>query len=104
LVPGGHGVANGRLRANFSEADWVGEQTGGIEQLFFLRRLAQEVDRDWPAVLEHLEALRRVLINRSRMLANVTLDAENWAALRPGLDELLGALPAVAAERVAWTR
>ncbi|NLD73728.1 MAG: peptidase M16 [Chloroflexi bacterium] len=103
LVPGGHGVANGRLRANYSEADWLGEQTGGIEQLFFLRRLAQEIDSDWFAVLERLETLRGILLNRSGMLANVTLDAENWATLRPGLEALLDALPATEVERAAWT-
>src|SRR6266508_4531178 len=48
LIPGGHGVVNTRLRANFNEADWATEQIGGVSYLFFLRRLAQEVDADWP--------------------------------------------------------
>jgi Zn-dependent M16 (insulinase) family peptidase len=30
LAPGGHGVVNTRLRANFNEADWAAEQIGGV--------------------------------------------------------------------------
>ena len=32
LIPGGHIVVNNRLRARFSEADWVAEQINGLEQ------------------------------------------------------------------------
>src|SRR5690606_16209911 len=38
LTPGGHSVVDGRLRAGFSTASWAGEQMGGLEHLFFLRR------------------------------------------------------------------
>jgi presequence protease len=59
LVPSGHIVVNNRLRARFSEADWVSEQIHGLEHLFFLRRLAEEIEKDWEAVLAKLETLRR---------------------------------------------
>jgi hypothetical protein len=44
-----------------SEADWLAEQTSGVAYLFFLRRLAEEVDRDWPAVCARLEQVRDAL-------------------------------------------
>jgi len=92
LVPGGHGVVNRRLRARFSEADWVSEQMNGISQLFFLRELAGMLENDWPSVLQKLEALRTALISHENMLANVTLDAANWKDFQPQLETLLGDL------------
>ncbi len=93
LIPNGHRVVNARLRARFSEADWAAEQMGGIEHLFFLRKLADEIEQDWPSVLEKLETVRRLLINRSTSIANVTVDAESFAAFSPQLDSFLEALP-----------
>ncbi len=94
LVPGGHAVVNGRLRARFSEAAWVSEQVNGLENLFFLRQLAEDIEKDWAAVLEKLETVRRLLINRRGMLANVTLDAASYASFQPQLASFIKDIPA----------
>ena len=94
LIPGGHQVVNGRLRAKFNEADWASEQMGGITQLFFLRQLSQDVEADWPGVLAKLEAVRQHLLNRSQMICNVTLDDENWAQFQPQLHDFISTMPA----------
>ncbi len=94
LVPGGHAVVNRRLRARFSEADWVAEQINGLDNLFFVRKLAEEIEKDWPSVLEKLETIRRLLINRKAMIVNVTLDADNMKAFSPQLESFIEALPA----------
>jgi presequence protease len=93
LIPRGHGVVASRLRAKFSPSHWVDEITDGIDYLFFLRRLANEVMTNWSEVLEKLEAVRSLLINRSRMICNVTLDETNWAAVQPQLQAFLASLP-----------
>jgi Zn-dependent M16 (insulinase) family peptidase len=93
LIPGGHRVVNNRLRARFSEADWVAEQIGGLENLFFLRRLAEEIEKDWDAVLAKLEETRRLLIHRGGMVVNVTTDANSYRTIAPGLENLLNNLP-----------
>jgi len=93
LIPGGHRVVNQRLRARFNEADWVAEQIGGLEHLFFLRKLAVQVDADWSGVLANLEAVRANLITRANVIANITLDAENWQGMQPQLAEFLEQLP-----------
>ena len=80
LVPGGHAIVNTRLRALFDEAGWAGEQIGGVDYLFFLRQLSEAVDKDWPSVLEKLETMRSILVNRSSMLLNVTLDQKTGPA------------------------
>ena len=103
LIPGGHSVVHTRLGAQFDEAGWVSEQMGGVEQLFFLRKLAALVDQDWPAVLAQLERLRRTLISRDALLANATLDASDWTAFQPKLERLVAALPLAISQRAAWT-
>lgn len=103
LLPGGHGVVNTRLRANFNEADWAAEQIGGVSYLFFLRQLAQTVDADWPAVQGALEQIRATLINRSTMLCNITTDADAWAGFAPLLVEFLHALPSLPAVAERWS-
>jgi Zn-dependent M16 (insulinase) family peptidase len=104
LVPNGHVVALRRLRAAFDEADWAAEQLSGTDYLLFLRSLAERLDADWPAVLERLETVRRTLVNREALLVNVTLDAANFATLRPALVELLAALPSVGPHAAPWDR
>jgi Zn-dependent M16 (insulinase) family peptidase len=94
LVPGGHGFVNTRLRAQFGEAGWATDQMKGIGYLFALRELADDIDKRWKSVLKKLETMRELLINRSALLCNVTLDAERWQAFRPQLEALLSALPA----------
>jgi presequence protease len=103
LLPGGHRLVNSRLRAHFNEAGWVEEQMGGLEALFFLRDLARRVDSDWPGVLEQLETIRRLLVNRNAMLCNATQDAAGWKNSQPLLAAFLEALPAAAAQAVSWT-
>ncbi len=96
LVPGGSGVVNQRLRARLNQADWVSEQMHGIAHLFFLRELAEAIESDWNSVLEKLETLRRLLVNRSALIANVTLDAANWQTFKPQLEGFIERLPVLA--------
>jgi hypothetical protein len=93
LVPSGHGLVNSRLNARLSESGWVSERMGGIAHLFFLRELAEALEKDWSSVLEKLETVRRLLINRAGMIANVTLEQAAWEQFSPGLSSLLGSLP-----------
>ncbi len=104
LTPGGHGVVDGRLRAAYSDASWASEQWGGLDHLFFLRRLVTDLEQDWPGVLEKLEAARAQIVNRRGMVVNVTLDAENWATFEPHLRELVATLPAQVPAHIPWTR
>ena len=93
LVPAGHQIVNSRLRAMFNEADWANEKMSGISQLFFLRSLVKEIEKDWTAVQQRLEELRRIILKRSAMIVNVTLDHENWTVLQPVLKDFLSKLP-----------
>ncbi len=102
LVPAGNSVVATRLHAYFNEADWVAEQMGGLNYLFFLRQVAQDIETDWPGVLQKLEQVRGLVINQNNYLCNVTLDATSYAQIRPQLEQLLAALPAHPAQTVQW--
>lgn len=103
LMPEGHHVVNTRLRAHFNEADWAAEQMSGVSYLFFLRRLAQAVDTDWPTVLATLVQIRRILLNRNAMLCNVTLDEANWSRFEPKLAAFLNTLPIASVRLAGWS-
>ncbi len=104
LTNAGHRFTNTRLRSNFSEAGWASEQTGGISQLFFLRRLVDQIDQEWPRVQERLEEIRQALLNRQAMLCNVTVDAQGWQAFQPQLAAFLAALPAADTRPAVWVQ
>jgi Zn-dependent M16 (insulinase) family peptidase len=103
LVPAGNSFVRSRLAAHFREAGWIGEQIGGISNLFFSRQLARAVDEDWPGVLAALEKIRSTLLTRGGALANVTVDAKGWEKLAPELEAFLAELPNGAPARVAWS-
>lgn len=102
LVPAGHATVASRLKARFSTADWAAEQIGGLDYLFFLRRLAGQIEQDWPSVQATLEAMREALLNRRAMIANITLDRAGWQAVQPAVEAFLGDLPAAERARHAW--
>lgn len=102
LVPSGHSVVGGRLRAAFTEADWLDEEMGGVNYLFFLRRLVTEIEENWPAVLSKLEEVRSALLNRTGMICNVTLDSTNWQQVQPQLQEFIATLPVATLPYPGW--
>jgi Zn-dependent M16 (insulinase) family peptidase len=102
LVPAGHVVVNNRLKSHFSEAGWLKEQTDGIEYLFFLRELAETIKSDWAKVLSDLEEIRNLLITQQGAIGNVTLDADNWATLKPQLGEFFARLPQSETTEQPW--
>jgi Zn-dependent M16 (insulinase) family peptidase len=102
LAPGGHQVVNTRLRAQFNNADWFNENISGISSLLFLRSLINQVENDWPKVLQNLEMVRNTLINRRNMLCNVTLDQDNWREFYPHLVEFLDSLADFPVQPVQW--
>jgi Zn-dependent M16 (insulinase) family peptidase len=102
LIPSGHAYVRDRLRAGLTTAGWADEQMGGIEGLFFVRRLAEQVEHDWPSVLEKLDTVRRALVGRTGMVANVTLDAANWATVQPQLAAFVRDLPEATVASAPW--
>lgn len=102
LTPAGSRFVNLRLRAGYDQAGWLIEQTAGIGYLFFLRKLSELVEHNWPAVLDMLEQIRNVLITRAGMLCNLTIDGSGWQAIQPRLAEFLNTIPIKSLHPAAW--
>jgi len=93
IVPRGHMAVMSRLKARDNEALWLSELMGGIEALFFIRKLAKELETDWPAISQRLENIRKTLINREHMVANVTVDPAAMPGVLQSLEGFIGKLP-----------
>ncbi|MDM8530543.1 insulinase family protein [Anaerolineales bacterium HSG25] len=104
VVPGGHSFVSTRIRARFTEAGWLSEQTGGVSYLFFLRRLVDEVENDWPGVVAKLERIRQIVVNRNAAVCNITIDADNWQQIKPKLTDFMDSLPAQPYQPAEWDR
>ncbi|HHY50102.1 MAG TPA: peptidase M16, partial [Alphaproteobacteria bacterium] len=102
LAGRGNGIVTSRLRAQFNESDWAGEQMGGVSYYFALKELARRIDNDWESVQADLEAMRRELLHRGGMVANVTAEGPAIDALRPRLADFLAGLPESGGEGSGW--
>ncbi len=102
LVPAGSSYVDRRLRSCFNESGWADDQMGGVSYLFFLRQLADQVEEDWGSVVAALERIRKTLVDRAAMLANVTAEPAHWRLLKPQLAEFLAALPRGASAPSPW--
>ena len=102
LAGAGSGLMAGRVTSALHESDWVSEQLGGISQLFFLRKLAQDVVNDWPSVELRLKRIRELLFARAGAVVNVTADAALWTRVKPDVESFLNDLPASAGRPAAW--
>jgi Zn-dependent M16 (insulinase) family peptidase len=102
LVPSGHMLVASRLRARFGAADLASELMGGVEQLFFLRSLAERLESDWPGVRRTLEELRGRILRKDGLVANLTADAAGLAGFDPELTELLAVLSSAPLAEHVW--
>lgn len=93
LIPAGHMLAARRLQARFSWADALQERIEGLSGLFFIRELGERLERDVEGVQADLEELRRLLLTRSRTVANVTADRRGLGAACDLLGGLFGPFP-----------
>ncbi|MEJ2758104.1 MAG: insulinase family protein [Anaerolineales bacterium] len=102
LIPSGHRVVNRRLKAAHSMAGWLDEQTHGLENLFFTRKLLDKMETDWDGVVARFQQIRELVVNRKSLLLNVTLDAENWGKVHPQLVDWTEAFPEKPVQTAKW--
>ncbi len=102
LTNAGHRVVNSRLKARSSAADWAAEQMDGISQLFFLRRLLQQIDQDWPGLEAAFAGMRSALVRQPLALCNVTVDSASWNVIRSQVADFLSGFPADSIHAANW--
>jgi len=102
IIPRGHSAVITRLKSHYHEAHWAAEQMGGIEALFFIRRLANEIEQDWPAVCARLGRMLERLLNRADLVINVTVDREALPGTLESLDSFIARFPSGKADAATW--
>ena len=98
----GHAVVNSVLRSAYNQADWAGEQMGGVNSLFFINELAKTVDSEWDKTAAALQSVLSKLINRDAMIVNVTLGGAEWPAFQSQVNDFLAKLPSGPMQRKTW--
>ncbi|QGY38820.1 peptidase M16 [Pseudodesulfovibrio cashew] len=93
LVPAGHQVVATRLRARTHAAHAMEEAMSGLSNLDFLRSLEERLEADFRGVAKDLERMRSLLLSRSGLIVNATMDADLFAAAEPELASVASALP-----------
>ncbi|MGD8456416.1 MAG: insulinase family protein [Anaerolineales bacterium] len=102
LLPSGHSFVNRRLRGKQHEAGWVTEQVSGFDNLDFTRNLIEQVEKDWSGVLAKFKDIQAALIDRSMMVANFTVDKDNWKEVKPQISGFLADIPSKEGKRHKW--
>ena len=102
LIPRGYLVVEHRLRAGFDEAGWAQEHLEGVEYLFFLRRLVEQIESDWSSVLKQLEGAMKTLINRQACVYNLTMESADVDPVMKSIDSFLRSLPSSPPEIMGW--
>jgi len=102
LIPNGHSFVNRRLRGKQHEAGWVTEQVSGFDNLDFTRALIELVDKDWSGVVAKFRNIQGILVDRSAMVANFTVDRNNWAKVKPQVSGFLADIPSKEGDLHQW--
>ena len=89
----GHALASKRLRARFHRSAWADEAMSGLSALETLKAWCADFEGHWPKLRQGLFDLRRDVLRRGNLTANVTLDQTNSKAFEPALAGLLSGLP-----------
>ncbi|HEY5653232.1 MAG TPA: insulinase family protein [Pontiella sp.] len=95
IIPRGHSAVITRLKAQYHEAHWVSEQLGGVEALFFIRKLADEIEKDWNTVLQRLKRVHRTLLDRNSLVVNITVDPETMSNVEQLVQVFMKDLPSL---------
>lgn len=93
LVPSGHLIAAGRLRASNSLTGWLSELCSGLGYLEAVRALSDEAAANWPGVLKKLQDVRKIIVNRQGLVLNITAEGRQEEELRGLAAKLADSLP-----------
>lgn len=100
IVPAGHMLVAGRLKAHMNQAGFIDEMMHGAESVFFLRTLAQRVKSDFDSVLQDLAEIGSLVMNQKGLILNATLDQDNFSGIEKDVAALSGLMPTKEADPV----
>ncbi|MCL1915969.1 MAG: insulinase family protein [Desulfovibrionaceae bacterium] len=88
LIPSGHQVIAGRIRASLSLCGSLDEKISGLAYLEEVRALSTLASANWPVLLGRLQEARALILKRDRLRLSLTAEEE----VLPRLLELAGKL------------
>jgi hypothetical protein len=103
LTMSGHAAAALRLRAGLTPSGAVSERMAGVENLFFLRKLAKRLETDFDGVVADLEEIRSLLVRKDQTLLNVTARDQGAGPAMQAATDLASVLPDGPLQPAAWT-
>ncbi|MDR2502866.1 MAG: insulinase family protein [Deltaproteobacteria bacterium] len=98
LIPAGHQVVAGRMRASLSPAGQWNELLSGISYLEEVRGFCALAESAWPVLLARLEETRTLLLRRGNLRLSITAEEEALPRLEALARSLALEFPSSAAE------
>ena len=93
VVPSGHAFARRSAAASFNLVSHREEQWRGITQLRFLADLAERFERDYDALIVKIESLYRQIVQRGRLIINITADREGITLMNDEIVRMIAVMP-----------
>ena len=72
VLGAGHALCITRLNAAQDLSGWMDEQLGGVSALHHLRKLQQDIENDWPSVLQQLTNIKAAVVNSGALPLDIT--------------------------------
>jgi len=89
----GNSFASGRIGARYNIEEFVSSKMQGIDTIEDMRKLAEEIDQDWGAVLGRLERLRDLLVDRRNLIINLTAEDKGLDKVQAQLESYIQGMP-----------
>jgi len=89
----GNSFASGRIGARYNVEEFVSSKMQGIDTIEDMRKLAEEIDNDWGAVLARLERLRDLLVDRRNLIINLTAEDKGLNKVQAQLESYIQGMP-----------
>ena len=93
IIPRGHSAIMTRLKARDHVAHDCNEKIGGVEALFFTRKLLNDIDNNWPEILIQLEKIHNKLIKKGNITINLTANNNILNSLRDRIHKFTSIIP-----------
>lgn len=102
LIPSGHRVVNNRLKSHFSQSSWATEQMSGLDYLFFVRKLADNLDQEWEKIQGVMADIRQKIFNQTNMVVNFTIDSSRQTEMHAALKAFIDLFPSMKSNFEDW--
>ncbi|MDC7124776.1 MAG: insulinase family protein, partial [Spirochaetales bacterium] len=95
LIPAGHSFCSVMAAAQFDKVFEREDQWRGCSQLLFLDKKVKELESEMPELCKKLLSLREKLLEKGRLLFNITCSGNNFEKVEEKIEGFLTDLPSI---------